>query len=306
MSGHPQNQQQILVIKHGALGDMVQALDGFASLRAGHPNDHLVLLTTAPFASLARAMPFFDEVLVDRRAKFWNIPALLEIRSIFRRGWSRVYDFQSSRRTRQYLKSLIPAGVEFVGVHDEASHKLGDMTGINNRDRMIMTAAAGGCPHAEAATHWLDAAGTAPSGPYAVLIPGCSPAKPAKRWPAEAFAELASDLLRRGICPYLAGTEVDRAAGDVITTQQPDVVDKIGQTSLMELAALLRHADLVVGNDTGPVFLAARLDAPTVMVMSRHTDPAMSAPMGKRAGWIKEDDIAAITPSMVLAKSEQL
>ena len=62
-------QDKILIIKHGALGDMVQALDGFASVRAGHPDGHLALLTTKPFAGLARAMPFFDEVIVDRRAK---------------------------------------------------------------------------------------------------------------------------------------------------------------------------------------------------------------------------------------------
>ncbi len=65
------NNPKIMVIKHGALGDMVQALDGFASLRAGHPNAHLSLLTTAPFAGFARAMPFFDDVLIDPRAKPW-------------------------------------------------------------------------------------------------------------------------------------------------------------------------------------------------------------------------------------------
>ena len=106
--------------------------------------------------------------------------------------------------------------------------------------------------------------------------------------------------------PVLAGTAVDQAAGDVITGLQPQVLDMIGKTSLTGLAALLRHADVVVGNDTGPVFLAARLDAPTVMVMSHHTDPTMSAPYGQRAGWIKNDDITAITPQMVLEKSGQL
>ena len=80
----------------------------------------------------------------------------------------------------------------------------------------------------------------------------------------------------------------------------------IGKTSLIGLAGLLRHASLVVGNDTGPVFLAARLDAPTVMVMSRHTDPSMSAPGGQKAGWIKDDDITKITPEMVIAKAGDL
>ena len=305
-----QKQEKILIIKHGALGDMVQALDGFASIRAGHPDAHVALLTTKPFAGLAQSMPFFDEVIVDRRAKAWNLPALFEIRSVFRQGWQRIYDFQSSSRTRRYLHHVIPSGVEFVGVHQGASHRLGDMTGINNRDRMLMTAEKGGCSPVSAEINWLDgqndqSKNEIPS-PYAVLIPGCSPAKPEKRWPAEDFAELARLLLEKGLQPVLAGTAVDQAAGDVITGLQPQVLDMIGKTSLTGLAALLRHADVVVGNDTGPVFLAARLDAPTVMVMSHHTDPTMSAPYGQRAGWIKNDDITAITPQMVLEKSGQL
>lgn len=60
--------RKILVIKHGALGDIVQALDGFASLRAGHKDDHLAVLTSPGFAGLLSMMPYFDEVLVDHRA----------------------------------------------------------------------------------------------------------------------------------------------------------------------------------------------------------------------------------------------
>jgi len=139
-----------------------------------------------------------------------------------------------------------------------------------------------------------------------VLIPGCSPAKPAKRWPASRFANLAQSLFESGITPILAGTAVDQDAGEEIKASVPAVIDKIGQTSLMDLAALLRDAALVVGNDTGPVFLAARLQAPTLMVMSRNTDPSMSAPFGDRAGWIIRDDITTITADMVLDAAEEV
>ena len=99
---------------------------------------------------------------------------------------------------------------------------------------------------------------------------------------------------------------MDQDAGEEIKASVPAVIDKIGQTSLMDLAALLRDAALVVGNDTGPVFLAARLHAPTLMVMSRHTDHSMSAPFGDRAGWIKRDDITTITADMVLNAADGL
>ena len=57
--------KRVLVIKHGALGDMVQGFDAFAGLRAGLPDTHLALLTTPPFLDLASRMPWVDEVLCE-------------------------------------------------------------------------------------------------------------------------------------------------------------------------------------------------------------------------------------------------
>jgi ADP-heptose:LPS heptosyltransferase len=57
--------RRILVIKYGALGDIVQALDAFASLRAGNPFAHIALMTSPVFFSLAKMMPWFDDVIVD-------------------------------------------------------------------------------------------------------------------------------------------------------------------------------------------------------------------------------------------------
>ena len=80
---------------------------------------------------------------------------------------------------------------------------------------------------------------------------------------------MADYLAEKGIVPVLAGTNLDRQAGDDVlahANHADKIIDMIGKTSLMGLAGMLRHADLVIGNDTGPVFLAARLDAPTLMV----------------------------------------
>jgi ADP-heptose:LPS heptosyltransferase len=303
--------EKILIIKHGALGDIIQGIDAYAAVRAGHPRARISLLTTSSFASITRAMPFFDEVLVDPRAKAWNILSLLKIRSVMRSGWTRIYDFQSSRRTGRYFKSLVPSGVEFVGVHDGVSHRIPDMSGINNRDRMLKTAQIGGCPEVDASTDWLTEGRPegAPDGDYAVLIPGCSPAKPAKRWPAQGYAKLAEMLLDRGITPVLAGTNIDRAAGDdllALSQQSEGIVDLIGKTSLTGLAGLLRSAHAVIGNDTGPVFLSARLGTPTMMVMSPHTDPSMSAPYGPKAAWIRHDNLADLPAEDVMVKLDEI
>ena len=74
--------RRILVIKHGALGDIVQALDAFASLRAGNPQAHIALMTSSGFLSLAKMMPWFDEVIADPRAGLLNLAAAWRIRPL--------------------------------------------------------------------------------------------------------------------------------------------------------------------------------------------------------------------------------
>jgi len=70
----------------------------------------------------------------------------------------------------------------------------------------------------------------------------------------------------------------------------------VDRTGLDALAALFGRAHAVVGNDTGPVFLAAKTGVPTLMVMGGDTDPSMSAPVGARAGWIRQQNVGDVTP----------
>ena len=242
-------------------------------------------------------MPWFDEVLVDRRGGLFD---LLRVLGLLRRPWARVYDFQSSRRTRLYLDHLVGRGTEIVGRSRRASHPLPGMEGMNNRDRMLETARLGGCPEAEADLSWLAGKAAAKPGRTAVLVPGSSPAKPEKRWPPGHFADLGQRLAGDGYGVALVGTAVDREQGDAILADLPGATDLIGGTDLPGLAEALAGADLVVGGDTGPVFLAARLGVPTLMLMSGHTDPAMSAPVGARASWLREEAVEAIRPGAAM------
>ena len=55
------------------------------------------------------------------------------------------------------------------------------------------------------------------------------------------------------------------------------------------------------GNDTGPVFLAAKIGVPTLMMMGPDTDPSMSAPIGISASWLRATPISGITVPAALA-----
>ena len=302
--------KRVLVIKHGALGDMVQGFDAFAGLRAGLPDTHLALLTTPPFLDLAGRMLWFDEVLCDRRAPVVNLAELWRMRGIFRAGWDAVIDLQCSRRTAQYHRRFAPASTRWFGTAAGASDPYPDFSGVNNADRMrIGIEMAGGDRHVTAGLDWLDNGAAGPDGDLpgaTVLVPGCSAAKPQKRWPADRFAAIATAEMETGRKVAIVGTAADREAADAIMNATPGCVDLVGRTGLGELAALFRHAGAVIGNDTGPTFLAARVGTPTLMLMGADTDPSMSAPVGARAGWLREDRVSEIASDDALAALDRL
>ena len=77
--------KHILIIKHGALGDIIQGIDAFASLREGFKDAHITMMTSPAFASLMKQMPYFDEVFTDNRAPVWQLTQLFRIKALFQR-----------------------------------------------------------------------------------------------------------------------------------------------------------------------------------------------------------------------------
>jgi ADP-heptose:LPS heptosyltransferase len=141
---------------------------------------------------------------------------------------------------------------------------------------------------------------------YAVLIPGCSLAKPQKRWPADRFAAMGNELAARGFEIVLVGTADDRDAVNAVLAASPDAIDLCGKTNLAGLARLLGGAAFVIGNDTGPMFLAARTGVPSLMIMGPDTDPTMSAPKGAATSWLQGAPISKISAIAAIDALESL
>ncbi len=303
-----QNKERILVIKHGALGDIIQGLDAFASLRAGNPQAQITLMTSPGFKSLAQMMPWFDEVIADPRASPLNFAASMRIRRLLRQNWSVIIDMQCSGRTSRYFSYFRMSATRWVGTAPGCSDPLPNFRGVNNRLRMMKAAEIVGGIDQTADMVWLEADKDGfdnywevnPTRGYAVLVPGCSSSKPKKRWPAEYFAAVGNDLLTRGVTVFVVGTAEDRYAIDCVLGDAPNVIDLCGKTCLSGLARLFRGASYVIGNDTGPVFLAAKTGVPTLMIMGPDTDPTMSAPVGVAASWLRAAPISDITVNMAL------
>ena len=133
-----------------------------------------------------------------------------------------------------------------------------------------------------------------------MLIPGTNWAT--KRWPTEHFAGLIRPLHERhGLTTVLAGSpnEVelcDKVYREAVQSNRdpralPPVVNMAGRTTLRQMVALLRGADLVVANDSGPMHIAGALGTPVVVPFGS-TSPELTGPvlsMGAKHQLIKSD-----------------
>ncbi len=297
----------VLVIKLGALGDMVQATGPFAAIRAHHPDSRLVLLTTPPFRDLAERMPWFDAVWTDDRPRPWHPLALWRLRRRLRGGgFGRVYDLQTSRRTSRYFRLMGPGRrPEWSGVAPGCSHPHRNPARDHQHtlERQAEQLAHAGIPGTPAPdVSWLgDAAAAVPPRPV-LLVPGGAPHRPAKRWPAEAYAALARHAAAAGATPVILGRgPAEKAIARTIRDACPAAEDRVDATDFATIATLARHAEAAVGNDTGPMHLIAAAGAPSlVLFATSESDPTLCAPWGPAVTVIARDDLRRLRVERVL------
>ncbi len=114
--------------------------------------------------------------------------------------------------------------------------------------------------------------------PIMALCPGAE-FGPAKRWPAEYYAEIANKKLAEGWDVWIFGSSKDRDEAEIIQKITQNVCkDLTGKTSLAEAIDLLSLANLVVSNDSGLMHIAAALNRPLI-VLYGSSDPRFTPPL---------------------------
>ena len=292
--------QRILVIKLSALGDFVLALAAMKKIRQAHPKAHITLLTTPPFEALAKASPYFNAVFTDGRPEGFTQWMILR-RRLRAANFTRVYDLQTSNHTNRIFQLLRPNPPAWSGIAFGCSlpHKnplRNQMHTLERQADQLMYAGIWPDAPTEAGTapgpdlSWVLAGeGARPPAPgvsakpYVMFVPGGSAHRPEKRWPVEKYGELARILYARGLDIVVIGGPQETALAQAIQRQAPRTRDLTGRTDFASIAVLGAKAALAVGNDTGPLHLAAAAGAPTVVLFSSASDPALSAPRGKVA-----------------------
>ena len=301
---------EILVIKLGALGDLVQADGALRDIRENHPDDKLTVMTTPTYRRYMERCPWVDEVLVDPRESRFNVMAMLRLRKrVHCADYHRVYDLQQVGRTRFYYRWLfsktwwlgdVPGCSAYLKRDEErtcaADHfrlhlQLADLNVRYTRRSDVSWMA-------DEVDQLLSSAALEPG--FVVLIPGASQTHDHKRWPY--FRDLALRLQESG--------------REAVTIPGPDEIELCqsipgkmlvpagGYYDFFALAGIVKQASFVIGNDTGPTHIAAHLGLPGIALFGRHTASFTTGIQHTRFEVIEHTNLAELTPDEVWRQVE--
>jgi lipopolysaccharide heptosyltransferase II len=305
---HPESfsPERILVIRLGALGDVLLTTPLLRAMRKRFPESRIDFLVKKAFEPVLRGNPriatvvSFDPkggrkewiriVRILRRNRYdWVVDLQKNFRSgIFSlsSGAGRV-DRYSHGRWRRFLlvKFRIPPPGPVIPMalrYFTAVRKFGvkdDGAGLE----MVVADSAG-----QEAERKLRSLGSDLKGRTVILAPGAGRAT--KRWPANGYADVGRSLDRRGYRILLVGGSADQeVCREVVRLMEDRAVSVAGCLSLDQTAALLRKTELLITNDTGLMHMATALDRPVVAVFGPTTIHLGFFPFRGKSSVIEKD-----------------
>ncbi len=300
--------EKILVIKLSALGDFVQTLGIMAAIRKHHPNAHITLLTTKPFKAFAEKCGYFDEIFIDKRPKFFNILEIYNFRKkLIKANFTLIYDLQNNNRTSLYSK-FFSTKIKWIGTKKGVFGQNKQKQKIHAFEKRKQMLEHEGIKDIKIdRLEWMkeDVSSFDIKTPYIMLVAGCAPQHPQKRWDMEKYGDLACKLTDMGYQIILLGTDAEKDVTDTIFEICPKALNLTGKTSLFQIATLAHGAAAAVGNDTGPMHIIAPTGCATIALFSSSSNPICHAPMGENVSTLQKDNLDDLDVSEVLAKIKQ-
>jgi len=270
----------ILIIKHGSLGDLIQANGAMKDIKQSFPNDKVLLLTTSPYANLMSYCPYINGVLIDKRLPRWNIFYLLKLKKTLERfSFTKVFDLQNSSRTKFYRK-LFFRNIDWSSTETalEKDQKKSDFDQEPVLKRMAIQLEKSGIninftnkPDLSWAIKNVQSLmNQYIEGNYIAIFPFCSSKHKDKVWPY--FSQLVKEIKNT----YGKKYNVVMAPGpnEIKAAKKIDVniiLNKENSLNLMELVGFIKGASYVISNDTGPAHISSHLDKKGLVLFGSHT-----------------------------------
>ena len=304
----------ILIIKHGSLGDIVQSNGAIHDIYENHRDDRLYLLTTKPYYDLFKKNPFISDLILDKRLSRFNLIYLFSLmRKIKKLNFTKVYDLQNSSRTTFYKKILFPnsnsdkwssstttlpsdqSKEEFdkKPVLDRFNHQL-KYSGLTTKHTMFpdFTWSCSDISMIKSEYNLKK---------YIILFPFCSPHLFHKKWP---YYNDLIDLINN---QYNNKYKIVTAPGpkeieDAKEINALCILNNGKALNISRLSSLIKDSSFVVANDTGPAHMAAHLNAKGLTLFGSHTTAHKVSIERENFKAIQVNDLTKLSPQKVFER----
>ena len=308
----------ILVIKHGSLGDIAQACGAIQDISENHKDDQIHLLTTKPYFDLFKKNPHISNVILDKRLSRLNLIYLYSLmRNIKKYNFSKVYDLQNSSRTAFYKRILFPNASKDIWSSTETTLPEGTTKDDFDKDSVLSRF-----------DHQLKSSGIntnhtlspdfswSPSDisqiknyhqleKYIVLFPFCSPHLTSKKWPYyNDLISMINEKLENKFKVVIApgpGEIKDASSINALC-----VLDNGKALDISQLAALIKDSSFVVANDTGPAHMTAHLGSKGIALFGSHTTPFKVSIERENFKAIQAPELSKLSPEKVFEKLSEI
>lgn len=303
----------ILIVKTSAIGDVIHTLPALNCLRWNFPDAHITWLVEESAADAVVGHPAIDRVLVAGRKSWIKQWRTGEHLAVSRKAWQFLQELRDTRYDllidfQGLLKSGIWVALARAGrkvgfgrgmEHAEMSYfflnervpAVSMDTHAVDRELHLLRAIGIECPKARfdlpisdadltTAQALLQEYGIRSGQAFVAINPMTT--WPTKHWLPERFAELADRLVAGGTPVVFTGGPSDQIeVAAIVQLMQQKAANLAGRTSLKSLAALYGQAGAVVSTDTGPMHVAAAMNAPVVALFGP-TAPWRTGPYGEK------------------------
>ena len=304
----------ILIIKHGSLGDIAQACGTIQDISENHPEDQIHILTTKPYFELFKKNPLVHSVILDKRLSRFNLIYLyLLMRTLKKLKIKKVYDLQNSSRTKFYKNILFPKAnfntwsssettlpnniskEEFDKnpVLDRFDHQL-KTSGIKTEHTMKPN-------FSWAVTNIDNIKQEFNLDKYIVLFPFCSAHLTHKKWPHyNELIELINNKYGEQIKVVVAPGPSE--INDAKNIKAVSILNEDKALDISQLASLIKESSFVIANDTGPAHISAHLGANGLALFGKHTTAFKVSIERENFKAIQVNDLEKLSAAKVLEK----
>ena len=273
----------ILIIKHGSLGDIAQASGAIQDISENHKDDQIYLLTSKPYMELFKRNPFIDKVILDKRLPRYNLIYLYFLmRELKKYKFNKVFDLQNSSRTKFYKNILYPKANHEIWSSsyttlpiDIDKDKFDKKSVLERFDHQLRTSNLITKNTLKPNFNWasteiMKIKDQYNLKKYILLFPFCSPHLTSKKWPY--YNDLIKLINNKFDNEYkIAVAPGPNEIDDAKNLNALALLDDGKALDILQLTSVIKESSFVVANDTGPAHIAAHVGAKGLTLFGKHT-----------------------------------